>query len=155
MIASRAERFISEGLGIAGIAFLDARLAYSIRGDLWSGPLIAAQDFVWNEVKKFVEGLPNVKIYGVKFEGMDEWIPLAARSEDDLARRIEWVTGRHVEGLRPWIHTVAPTTNRQAPEQESLPDYPCARRTEMLAERGERDPKFDSATKFAPKRQGL
>ena len=156
-ISGKIQRATDEALAFAGLIVLGRQILFTLRRDLWSSPGNIASDYVWSEIQKYVESIPGVKLYEVTFTGAEsEWVPVAARSEESLADRIGWITGQHVAELREYHPVrVAEEKKHRAAEPEPLPDYPCAERTRILAERAERDTKFDYATKVPPARRGL
>lgn len=153
MITSRTQRYICEALGISGFVVLNPQIAYVVRRDLWSGALIAAQDFVWDEVRKFVESLPRVMLYEIRFVGSDDdWVPVAARNDDDLARRIGQLSGLTVAAVRPLspVRLAAEARKPRAAETDEPPSHQGAARAEHFAKLGIPDPQLPK--KSPPKR---
>lgn len=141
----KIERCINEGFAFTGVVILDRQILFTLRRDLWSSPLNTASDFVWAEIQKYLESLPRVKLYEVRFvESEHEWVPVAARSDHALADRVRWLTGMDVAAVRdfrPGPH-VAEAKARRAPAPEPIPEYPCVARTEALEKAGLRETKF-------------
>jgi hypothetical protein len=110
---------------------------------------MAAQDFSWASVKKYVESFPKVLLLEVQFaDSENEWLPLVACSDHELANRIRWLTGREVAAVRPYQaeeRTAEPAARLTAQAQDEIPAWPCAARTEALEKRGERDRYADTS----------
>lgn len=132
----------------SGIAVMDARIAWELRPDLWSG----AQDCAFTFRK-------NQKPDGVlrMMATLEEYGPVLvlARSMDNLEKRLEWIVGRAVLALNP-ADQEALTADRvdfnqrevSAKEAERLdglrklatedmPSHDCQRRRDILAARSE------------------
>lgn len=136
-------QYAHQSLAGSGFAVMSSEIAWQLRPDLWA----SAQDcgFGFN---------PRLEIAGtqrmtVRLAGMDKPILVLTRSADQLAQRIEWVTGYKVESLEAEsIPKPAPATpiiterqrignERRARLQELAamepPAHDCHQRREILA----------------------
>lgn len=139
----KIERCINEGLAFSGLIVLSPQLLFTHRPDLWSSPLNAASDFVWPEVENYVASRLRVKLYHAEIAG-GELVPVASRSDDDLARRIAQLTGLSVVGVREYRARprAAEAHERPAAQEDGPPKHFCAARTSWFEERGMIDPKL-------------
>lgn len=91
---SRSETFIRQNIAAAGVAVLDPRIAYELRPDLWA----SQQDCVMTFRRKQEVAGANRVIAVVAGYGP---VLVAARSMDNLAQRLEWITGKQVLEIQP------------------------------------------------------
>jgi len=140
----KIQRSIDEGLAFSGFTVLYRKIMFELRPDLWSSQLNAASDFVWTEIENYIASRPRVTIYEVRFVGSeDEWVPVAARSEDSLADRVGWLTGMDVAAVRPFIPGRRVATAPRAPAaDDEIPDWPSQARTEALEKAGLKETRF-------------
>jgi hypothetical protein len=62
---------------------------------------------------------------------------VGARSDDQLAKRIEWVVGLRVEGLRPFVPPrEIPDAALNAAKEDEPPAHQCEARREWFTSRG-------------------
>lgn len=92
---SNATRFITESLGACGFAVLRGQVAFTQRPDLWATASDCAYDFADKALTNKLGNVQGCTTYLARFEGIDgpALIKVLARSPDQLAQRIEWVTG--------------------------------------------------------------
>lgn len=91
---SNAQKYIAESLGSCGFAVLRGQIAYTQRPDLWATGSDASYDFQDKQLNNRLGTVIGCKTYLARFEGIDgPLIKVLARSEDQLAQRLEWVTG--------------------------------------------------------------
>lgn len=144
----KIERCINEGLAFSGFVVLDRQVMFTLRPDLWSSPMNAASDFVWDEVEKYVASRPQARLYHAKLYHAEiaggELVPVASRSPDDLARRIAQLTGLDVVGVREYRARPRTTEaqGRTTAQEDGPPEYFCSARTAWFEERGLIDPKL-------------
>ena len=137
---------IYPALSTSGLAVLDYRHAFMTRPDLFSSLKGAMQDFNLADIER------GLRARGSIIFVLADGIPVATRSLDDLAKRIEWQTGRKVDKIErvdtfttPAAAPVMPTMReretaddkvrlRELAEQEP-PSHDCALRRDILAAR--------------------
>lgn len=92
---SNAPKYITESLGSCGFAVLRGQVAYTQRPDLWAHGLDASHDFADKSLPGKLNTFSRCSTYLARFEGVEgaSLIKVLARSPDQLAQRIEWVTG--------------------------------------------------------------
>jgi hypothetical protein len=135
---SKAQSYFSDALAYTGFAIASSTIAYSQRRDLWASAFNAATDMssAPEQLRRYAEDR-GAKLFRVDLEGVGMGIPVLAMSHSKLASRIEEVTGRSATNLRPLMPEATPEP--AAPvmvDGEQIPDWPCARRTEMLRKAG-------------------
>jgi hypothetical protein len=142
---SKTKLYATQCLAASGFAMMGAVVAYRLRPDLWASGQECAFDFKpgtrVEDIARMLAIIPGVGN-----------IPVLARSTDQLAQRIEWVTGFKVEKIEDEpVATAAPTqapvnleSQRRAAEKlerlrelanQRMPEHDCARRKEILAAR--------------------
>ena len=135
-------------LATSGFVVMSPAIAYSLRPDLWA----CVQDCALTLGAK--AEIPGTQRMVAVLEGVGP-VPLLTRSTDQLAKRIEWVTGHKVSDLRPArpepVTPEVPSHLRQeqaAKESgrlarqrklagEALPTHDCELRREILDARRE------------------
>lgn len=154
---SRVSEHVVRQLSATGFALIDPVIARQLSYDLlWATQMNALADFTKAQPKiaQFLGTLARVSIFGVRFTGSETWTPVGARSDDDLARRIEQVTGRHVEGLRPFNPVVKQPMPANAAVKDEPPPYPCQARRDWFERKNLEDPNLlKQPARFAPRRQ--
>jgi hypothetical protein len=152
-IGARVGAFTIESLASNGIAILSAQIAFESRPDIWASPFTAGNDFTSAipRLEEFIEQL-RVRRFRATFEDAPlEPVKVIARSDDRLAERILWLTGRAVLAIEE-VDRLYEAKMEPAPavpatvDGEPIPPYPCLRRTEMLAKLGiTQDPLYHRA----------
>ena len=146
---SKVQRYIIEQLAGAGFAILDFQVAFKLRPDIWVVSFGARNDFIESQrrLDQYAE-IVGVEKLLVTFKDAPEPVRVIARSDDDLGRRILWLTGRRVLSIveTEFLYKSEPASMVRVPETvngKPIPLHPCARRTEMLAQAGfKTDPQF-------------
>ena len=146
---SKVARYLTESLAASGCAVVNSQIAYRHRPDTWATPTNCGGDFSFTPTKlsQIIQRL-GAALYDVDFaDGTSA--PVAARSTHMLAERIEWLTGRAVLAIRPYmaLSPVANATRSMTPRQQERmerlkqlaaqepPAHDCALRREILAAR--------------------
>lgn len=111
----RYSDYVYQSLSASGLVVLDPRQAFVSRRDLWASMQSAAQDFNLAEI----EG--ELKSRGAVIFALADGVPVATRSTDNLAKRLEWQTGRPVT-------TVEVVSGFAKPRQ--VPEMPTTRQRE-------------------------
>ncbi len=145
---TRSTWYCHQSIAGSGIAVMDARIAWELRPDLWSGAQDCLMTFRKNQRPDGVMRLM------VTFDGYGPVLVLA-RSMDNLEKRLEWIVGRPVVALKPADQEAPPADrvhfNRievNAKEAERLelvrklakevpPSHDCQHRRDILAARHE------------------
>ena len=135
-------------LAAAGFAVMSPAVAYSLRPDLWA----CVQDCARTLGAK--AEIPGTLRMTAVLDGVGQ-VPVLTRSTDQLAKRIEWVTGHKVSDLRPARpEPVAPEVPSHLSQEkaakeaermarvrklagEALPTHDCEFRREIVAARRE------------------
>lgn len=95
---TRALNFAQQALAHAGFAVLNARLAVEMRPDLWADGLTCAAEFGQAMARNSFANLPGIRLK-VVLQDQSNAVTVVARSVDQLAARIEWLTGRKVVSM--------------------------------------------------------
>lgn len=117
---TRPLTFAQQALAQAGLVILNARFAAEQRPDLWADGLTCAAEFGQAMARNSFATLPGARV-NVVLEGQPAPVLIVARSVDQLATRIEWLTGRKVISLEPAAaqsQAVAPPPAPQAPPED-------------------------------------
>lgn len=144
---NKTQLYATQSLAACGFAVMASVAAFRLRPDLWASGQDCAFDFKPNSTR--IEGTSRVMatIPGVGI------MPVLTRSTDQLAQRIEWVTGFKVEKIenepteKP-APSLAAKTEAERKEDERLaqikalaaqepPAHDCHLRKEILAARAE------------------
>lgn len=88
-----ADRYAIESLAATGFAVLDGPVAAMLRPDLWRGGMEARADLARAASRSAIGALVGARNYLARLEGRAELVPVIARSDSDLARRITSITG--------------------------------------------------------------
>jgi hypothetical protein len=97
---SNAKKYVIESLGSTGFAVLRGQVAYTQRPDLWATASDCTYDFADKSLSNKLGELHGCTEFLVRFHGIESGlIRVLARSSDQLAQRIEWVTGYKVRQL--------------------------------------------------------
>lgn len=88
-----ADRYAIESLAATGFAVLDGPIAATLRPDLWRGGMEARADLARAASKSTIGSLRGVHKFLARLDGRAELVPVIARSDVDLARRISLVVG--------------------------------------------------------------
>jgi hypothetical protein len=156
---TKVSEYVIRQLAATGFAVIDHVIARELTHDLiWASANNNYGDFAQSQqkIEKFLRTLPRVEILEIQFVGAESWVMVATRSSDMLSERIKHVVGIDVAAVRPFTGRRAVEAKEQrAAATDEPPSHACAARAEYFAERNLRDPKFDPATTFPPKRQGL
>ena len=91
--------YTHQALAASGFAILDSRIAITLRPDLWTSGLEATGGFGLNDTRNRLRGIGGVKRFCARLIGVDGTLTVLARSSDNLAKRIEWVTGFEVREI--------------------------------------------------------
>jgi hypothetical protein len=113
---SKPLTFAQQSMAASGIAIWSSEIAYKMRPDMWSGPMDCAGDFGTRYSKSLAENYLVDECHAaiVTFEGIGYPVRVIARSSDQLAMRLEWLTGRKV--LKMLVHS---PVIRQEPKADS------------------------------------
>lgn len=91
---SNAQKYIAESLGSTGFAVLRGQIAFTQCPHLWATASDASYDFMEKNLNNRLGTVIGCQTYLARFKGVDgPLIKILARSTDQLAQRIEWVTG--------------------------------------------------------------
>lgn len=97
---SKGVKYITESLGSCGFAVLHGRVAYTQRSDMWATASDCSYDLSAKQLENRLGNIHGCSTYLVRFEGIESpLIKVLARSGDQLAQRIHWVTGFKVRQL--------------------------------------------------------
>jgi len=147
-MSHRSEQFVRQCIAASGIAIVDPRIAYELRPDLWASAQDCAITF------RRTQKLDGTHRLIATIDGYGE-TSVFARSLDDLPRRIEWIAGRRVLGIKPAEPEPSPIAapnllhkQAEAKEAERIaalqrlaaeepPAHDCTLRREILAAREE------------------
>lgn len=135
---------VHDGLTSRGWCIVDHQIAFQIDPLRWATALNAGQDFSQDRVAlNRIAERRGAKLLQVSIQGYERRVPLLAMSEDDLARRIEWIIGKRVSGICPLEELPKPlAAPLRTAAGEEIPEHQCNLRHEMLRQAGyTRDPK--------------
>lgn len=144
---NKSKLYATQALAACGFAVMASVVAYRLRPDLWASGQDCAFDFKGSGL--LIDGAFRVMAI---VDGVGTF-PVLTRSRDQLAQRIEWVTGFKVERIEdePAAQDAAPTNQVTAAEirareqlarikalaAQELPAHDCALRKDILAARAE------------------
>jgi hypothetical protein len=142
---SKVSDYVIRQLAATGFTVIDHVIARQLTHDqIWATANNALGDFIQAErkIREFL-GTLGVSILEVKFSARDSWLMVATRCEEELARRITWITGLQVEGLRPFVpRREIPDAALTAGKEDAPPEHFCAARTAWFEKRGLIDPRL-------------
>ncbi|RUP35577.1 MAG: hypothetical protein EKK45_00805 [Curvibacter sp.] len=114
---TRPLTFAQQALAHTGLVILSARFAIEQRPDLWADGLACAAEFGQAMARNSFANLPGIR-FKAALDDQSTPVIVVARSADQLAARIEWLTGRKVISLEA---TVSPPQAVVAPPAPSAP----------------------------------
>lgn len=94
---SKALAYAVQSLASTGFCVLDARIATALRPDIFQDGVTARGELSNADAKVRIDALPAVAPMLARFDGRDGLIPVIARSDADLARRISNIVGVRCE----------------------------------------------------------
>ena len=145
---SRSSTYAFQSIAASGLAVMSHRIAFQLRGDLWSDIQGCLFDF---RVEQKIDG---VRRKVATFPSYGE-VLVYARSLDSLAQRLQWIVGEEATAIADWqpdVPAVSPQLaakrehNRKEIERmeglrklaaEDPPSHDCSRRREILEARRE------------------
>lgn len=140
----KAVQYIHEALTATGFAVVDGGVAYQLSPHIWPSSLACGLDWSADrKVLRVIAGRRNAKLLQVMIDGRGP-VPLLTMSEDDLARRIEWIVGLRVTAICPLGEpevAPAPAPAQAGAKVDEPPLHQCLARTQWFEARGLRDPK--------------
>lgn len=147
-MTTRSTWYTHQCIASAGLAVMDARIAWQLRPDLWSG----AQDCgITFRKQQNVDGARRLVATFPTYGEMQVY----ARSLDNLEKRLQWIVGEAPTAIADWqpeVPAVSPElaakreANRKEIERleglrklatEVLPSHECHRQREILEARRE------------------
>lgn len=97
---SKAMTYVYASLGSTGFCVIHSRVAYRLMPDSWADAIDAGYDLSNKSLPAKLSSVLGCTSYLARFEGIGgPLIKVLARSSDQLAQRIEWVTGFKVRQL--------------------------------------------------------
>lgn len=97
---SKAMTYVNASLGSTGFCVIHSRVAYRLMPDSWADAMDANYDLKHKSLPAKLGSVQGCTAYLARFEGIESpLIRVLARSGDQLAQRIEWVTGFKVRQL--------------------------------------------------------
>jgi hypothetical protein len=97
---SKAMTYVNAALGSTGFAVLSAKVAYRLMPDNWCDAIDANHDLASKTLPAKLNSVQGCTAYLVRFAEFESGlIKVLSRSADQLAQRIEWVTGYRVRQL--------------------------------------------------------
>lgn len=119
---SKGVKFINESLGACGFAVLRGQVAYIQRPDLWATASDCGHDLSAKQLENRLSSVYGCTTYLARFEGIDgPLIKVLARSGDQLAQRIEWITGFKVRQLIPESEMAGQRDESNIPARKTFP----------------------------------
>lgn len=100
-MSTKVQKYIDEALSASGFVVLHHRVAQIMRGDLWISGLECAADFATPNWRNRIGYISGLKRLHARLAGIDGAVEILTRSADNLARRVQWVTGFEVLSLEP------------------------------------------------------
>lgn len=111
-MTTRSTWYVHQCIGSSGIAVMDARIAWELRPDLWSGAQDCLMTFRKNQRPDGV--LPMM----ATFEGYGTVLVLA-RSLDNLEERLLWIVGEAPTEIVEWQPDVPEISPQLAAKREA------------------------------------
>jgi len=146
-MTQKTKLYATQALAASGFAVMTPIIAYRMRPDLWASGQDCAFDFKGSGL--LIDGAFRVMAV---IDGVGTF-PVLTRSRDQLAQRVEWITGFKVERIEdePAAQDIAPVnqisdTERRAQERlaqvkalasQEPPVHDCHMRKEILNARAE------------------
>jgi hypothetical protein len=145
---SRSTTYAFQSIAASGLAVMSHRIAFQLRGDLWSDIQGCLFDF---KREQKVDGARRIV---ATFPSYGE-VLVYARSLADIEKRLEWIVGEAPKAIVEWkpeVPAVSPQlaakreANRKEVERleglrklatEDPPSHDCSRRREILEARRE------------------
>ncbi len=100
-LGNRLGNYLAESLSLSGFAFVSGRILFELNPHVWASPNNVGSDLTaaTSLLEQFFDEA-NARRFLIKFRDTpEETIKLIARSSDNLARRVQWITGRQVASV--------------------------------------------------------
>lgn len=145
---SQSTTYAFQSIAASGIAVMSHRIAFQLRGDLWSDVQGCLFDF---EKEQKIEGAKRVMATFPSFGDVQVY----ARSLDSIEKRLHWIVGEAPTAIVDWQPEVPAVSPRMAAKREANrkeverldalrklateapPSHDCSRRREILEARRE------------------
>ena len=118
-MTSKAQTYIVDALAASGLAVVHHEAAAIVRPGYWLDGIEARGDLASSSTRVFIGSMPGVRQFVAELPGISGEVPVLARSADQLATRIEWVTGLACTKLRTKesarVQDAGPVVPRKAP----------------------------------------
>lgn len=116
-MTTKFKQYLHQSMAATGFCIVNGGIAASLRPDLWPNGNECSGDFM--AAKKHGFDAPHgAQAYLLRVKGHSTDLHLLARNHDQLAQRIEWVTGKEVQEVIPMrdLQGVpdAPATDQEA-----------------------------------------
>lgn len=111
-MSSRSTTYAFQSIAASGLAVMSHRIAFELRGDLWSDIQGCLFDF---EKEQNIYGAQRVFATFPSFGG----VLVYARSLDNLEKRLQWIVGEAPTAIADWQPEVPAVTPQQAAKRDA------------------------------------
>jgi hypothetical protein len=119
---SKAMTYVNAALGSTGFCVIHSRVAYRLMPDSWADAMDASYDLSNKSLPAKLGSVQGCTAYLARFDGIDgPLIKVLARSGDQLAQRIEHVTGFKVRQMVPETEMTGQRDQSEFPVRKAGP----------------------------------
>ena len=111
-MSSRSTAYAFQSIAASGLAVMNHRIAFQLRGDLWSDIQGCLFDF---EKEQNIDGAKRIV---ATFPSYGE-VQVYARSLDNLEKRLMWIVGEAPTAIVAWQPDVPAVSPQQAAKREA------------------------------------
>lgn len=105
--------YVHQSLAASGFAVIASPVAATLRPDLWTSGMECVSDFSSVDAKNKLGYIVGVQRLTARLAGIDRPVLVLTRSTDQLAQRMEWVTGFKVEQIEVEVKATTAETGRE------------------------------------------
>lgn len=112
-MSTKVMLYAHQSLAASGFAVIASPVAATLRPDLWTSGMECVSDFSSVDAKNKLGYIVGVQRLTARLAGIDRPVLVLTRSTDQLAQRLEWVTGFKVEQIEAEAKATAAETGRE------------------------------------------
>lgn len=112
-MSTKVMLYAHQSLAASGFAVIASSVAATLRPDLWTLGMECVSDFSSVDAKNKLGYIVGVQRLTARLAGIDRPVLVLTRSTDQLAQRMEWVTGFKVEQIEVEAKATATVTGRE------------------------------------------
>lgn len=125
-MSTKVLQYAHQSLAASGFAVIAASVAATLRPDLWTSGMECVADFSSVDAKNKLGYIVGVQRLTARLAGIDRPVLVLTRSTDQLAQRMEWVTGFKVEQIEAEAKATTAATGRETATARRINPLPSA-----------------------------